>query len=271
MLLHFCCHLINTGIIIYTTRRCRLKSTTELWWQHWGGMHIHYHCLVSIATNPSQWGWCIHECHSQNSSCVVSLHNFLPGVFFLRRRGIYCDFSVIVAHWEAKSNLCHLRAAQPVYHSPPQFHHHFVAYPVYSRCCPPIPRRHGRRRIIIIIPILLRSACKTVKYLWRKQHILHDDDDDDDTTMARETPVAGRSKERGVHFSENTLLVFWKHFSVLKTLSVLVKTLSVFKSVFIFSINLRNAQKYFSDATYLRTIFQIRGFLCLPDSTSFQA
>ena len=25
------------------------------------------------------------------------------------------------------------------------------------------------------------------------------------------------------------------------------------------------AQKYFGDATYLRTIFQIRGFLCLPD------
>ena len=26
----------------------------------------------------------------------------------------------------------------------------------------------------------------------------------------------------------------------------------------------RNAQKYFGAATYLRTIFQIRGFLCLP-------
>ena len=37
-----------------------------------------------------------------------------------------------------------------------------------------------------------------------------------------------------------------------------------FKSVFIFPINLRNTQKYFGAATYLRTIFQIRGFLCLP-------
>jgi hypothetical protein len=46
--------------------------------------------------------------------------------------------------------------------------------------------------------------------------------------------------------------------------SVLVKTLSVFKSVFIFPINLRIAQKYFGEAAYLRTIFQIRGFLCLP-------
>jgi hypothetical protein len=44
----------------------------------------------------------------------------------------------------------------------------------------------------------------------------------------------------------------------------LLKTLSVFKSVFIFPINLRNAQKYFGEATYLRTILQIRGFLCLP-------
>jgi hypothetical protein len=38
--------------------------------------------------------------------------------------------------------------------------------------------------------------------------------------------------------------------------------LSVFKSVFIFPINLRIAQKYFGEATYLRTIFQNE--LCLP-------
>jgi len=36
-----------------------------------------------------------------------------------------------------------------------------------------------------------------------------------------------------------------------------VKTQCVFKSVFIFPINLRIARKYFGDVTYLRTIFQI--------------
>jgi hypothetical protein len=51
---------------------------------------------------------------------------------------------------------------------------------------------------------------------------------------------------------------------LVKTQSVLVKTQCVFKSVFIFPINLRIAQKYFGDVTYLRTIFQIRRFLCLP-------
>ena len=50
----------------------------------------------------------------------------------------------------------------------------------------------------------------------------------------------------------------------MKTQCVFVKTQCVFKSVFIFPINLRTARKYFGKATYLRTIFQIRRFLCLP-------
>ena len=94
-------------------------------------------------------------------------------------------------------------------------------------------------------------------------------------SAARETP-SRRSEGDAVSslymckFSkhENTLVFskhFSKHFSVLE-FSVLVKTLSVFKSVFIFPINLRNAQKFVGDATYLRTIFQIRGFLCLTGS-----
>jgi hypothetical protein len=90
-------------------------------------------------------------------------------------------------------------------------------------------------------------------------------------SAARETP-SRRSEGDAVSslymckFSENTLVFskhFSKHFSVLE-FSVLVKTLSVFKSVFIFPTNLRNAQKFVGDNSYLRTIFQIRGFLCLP-------
>ena len=54
----------------------------------------------------------------------------------------------------------------------------------------------------------------------------------------------------------------------MKTQCVFVKTQCVFKSVFIFPINLRTARKYFGKATYLRTIFQIRRFLCLPDHLS---
>ena len=50
----------------------------------------------------------------------------------------------------------------------------------------------------------------------------------------------------------------------MKTQCVFVKTQCVFKSVFIFPINLRTARKHFGEATYLRTIFQIRRFLCLP-------
>ena len=45
----------------------------------------------------------------------------------------------------------------------------------------------------------------------------------------------------------------------------------VFKSVFIFPINLRTTRKYFGEATYLRTIFQIRRFLCLPGEANSEA
>jgi len=41
-----------------------------------------------------------------------------------------------------------------------------------------------------------------------------------------------------------------------------------FQKCFHFPINLRTARKYFGKATYLRTIFQIRRFLCLPDHLS---
>ena len=74
-------------------------------------------------------------------------------------------------------------------------------------------------------------------------------------------------RRRGVKYLAKTLSVLKTQSVLVKTQSVLVKTQCVFKSVFIFPINLRIAQKYFGDATYLRTIFQIRGFLCLPVDT----
>ena len=71
---------------------------------------------------------------------------------------------------------------------------------------------------------------------------------------------------RGVKYLAKTLSVLKTQSVLVKTQSVLVKTQCVFKSVFIFPINLRIARKYFGDVTYLRTIFQIRRFLCLPEA-----